>query len=234
MVIIVRFVGSDRRMARSESRRECDFCSSQAQLWKVECRVEPESGPGVNNLYGVSAAATNDVWAVGDDDVSMANTVGFSPLSEHWDCSQWRVVPSQDAPGASASILYSVSATSRTDAWAAGYSTRPSGGSFTYIEHWDGSQWKITPSPGPGQAGSKLYGISALSSSNVWAVGYYATPGGDGGTLIEQWDGSQWHIVPSPNAPGSYTNILYSIWQRLAPMFGLPGMISFPVVVLLP
>lgn len=183
--------------------------SSNVYCGKWSLVPSPSPGPGVNNLYGVSAVATNDVWAVGDADTSGGGG-GFNPLTEQWNGSQWSAVPSPIAPGSYASILYSVSATSSTNAWAAGYYTLPSGGSYTYIEHWDGSQWHITPSPSPGPSVGILYGISTISSTNVWAVGYYATPSGDGYTLIEHWDGSQWSTIPSPN-PSQSTNILYGV-----------------------
>src|SRR5205085_2469989 len=62
--------------------------------------------------------------------------------------------------------------------------------------------WRTVSSPNPGTDDS-LYAVSALSSSDVWAVGNNY----DGGpvlvrTLIMHWDGTQWSVVPSPN-PGS-------------------------------
>jgi len=55
-----------------------------------------------------------------------------------------------------------------------------------------------------------LYGVTEVSSNNVWAVGGLYDPGtGQGSTLIEYWNGSRWKIVTSPN-PGSY-NILWAV-----------------------
>jgi len=175
--------------------------------WSVA--PSPSPGPSVNNLYGVSAVSTNDVWAVGDAD-SPGGGGGFSTLIEHWNGKQWRVVASPDFPGSYASILSSVSVTSGTNAWAAGYYTLPNGGAFTLIEHWDGSKWRVTPSPNPSQYGNILDGISAVSGADVWAAGYYSPPSGGAYTLIEHWNGSQWSITPSPN-PSQSVNILYSV-----------------------
>src|SRR5205823_12238319 len=59
-----------------------------------------------------------------------------------------------------------------------------------------------SPSPGPISKYDFLVGVAAISTNNVWAVGYY-----DNGyglkTLIEHWDGMQWKLVSSPNHPGS-------------------------------
>src|SRR5207237_6923082 len=49
-----------------------------------------------------------------------------------------------------------------------------------------------------------LYGVTALSASNVWAVGTYLGPNSSNPTLIEHWNGYGWSIVSSPNpSPGS-------------------------------
>jgi hypothetical protein len=79
----------------------------------------------------------------------------------------------------------------------------------TLTEHWDGTAWNIVPSPNPG--GSQityLTGVSAVSSNDVWAVGY-----SHGGTkpLIEHWDGTAWSIGPAPYAVGSDSNGLYAV-----------------------
>jgi hypothetical protein len=185
------------------------FVSSQSKCGHWSVVPSPSPGPSVNNLYSVSAAAANDVWAVGDADTPGGGG-GFNTLIEHWNGSQWSVVSSPDAPGSYASILYSVSATSSTDAWAAGYYTLPGGGAYTLIEHWDGSQWSVIPSPNPGSDINYLYGISVASRTDVWAVGYYTSPSGDGYTLIEYWNGSQWSVISSPN-PSQSSNILYGV-----------------------
>src|SRR6266567_2111631 len=45
-----------------------------------------------------------------------------------------------------------------------------------------------------------LYGVSADGAGDAWTVGYYYIPGdSQAQTLIEQWDGSAWHMVASPN-----------------------------------
>jgi hypothetical protein len=47
---------------------------------------------------------------------------------------------------------------------------------------------------------ANLTGVTAVSSSDVWAVGSYFDDGlGRNQNLIEHWDGSSWTIVPSPN-----------------------------------
>src|SRR5438552_18107105 len=53
--------------------------------------------------------------------------------------------------------------------------------------------WSIVSSPNQGS--SSLYGVSAVSSNDVWAVGYYSN-GSSLLPLTEHWNGSSWSIVP--------------------------------------
>jgi hypothetical protein len=56
-----------------------------------------------------------------------------------------------------------------------------------------------------------LFGVAALSRSNVWAVWYYFT-GSQEQTLIEHWNGKTWTVVKSPNVGGrAVTNDLSGV-----------------------
>src|SRR5882762_7976200 len=61
--------------------------------------------------------------------------------------------------------------------------------------------WAIVNSPNVlATRDNYLNGVTCVSTSDCWAVGYHQSdPGGAPQTLIEQWDGAQWSIVPSPN-----------------------------------
>ena len=48
------------------------------------------------------------------------------------------------------------------------------GASDTLILHWNGSAWSQVASPSPSSFGYNfLYGVSAVSGGDAWAVGYY-------------------------------------------------------------
>ncbi|HEX9312493.1 MAG TPA: hypothetical protein VGA30_06665 [Actinomycetota bacterium] len=55
--------------------------------------------------------------------------------------------------------------------------------------------WHVVPSPSPGDLGSQLSGVAAISSTDAWAVG--VAGGSPSRTLIEHWDGAEWSVVPS-------------------------------------
>lgn len=140
-------------------------------------------------LFGVTALSTNDVWAVGD---GQDNTL---TLTEHWDGAKWSVITSPNEPGAQWNTLYAVSGASPNDIWAVGTYENNGLPYNTLIEHWDGSQWSIVPSPNLSQSYNSLYSVAAISANDAWAVGDSYSPDH---VLIEHWNGTKWSVVSSP------------------------------------
>ena len=60
--------------------------------------------------------------------------------------------------------------------------------------------WNEVKSP---SAGNLLFGVAAVSASNVWAVGQ----DGNGLTFTEQWNGTSWNVVKSPNVGTGRNNL---------------------------
>jgi hypothetical protein len=127
---------------------------------------------GIGEFTAAAATSPKDAWVVGD------SFGGDFALIEHWNGSGWNVAWNPDfALGG----LKDVAATSATDAWAVG-----GGDSTSLVGHWDGRRWTRVPIQG---AKTPLYGVTALSAHDVWAVG-------DG--VIMHWDGARWKRVASP------------------------------------
>ena len=55
-----------------------------------------------------------------------------------------------------------------------------------------------------------LYSVTCVSASDCWAVGYYYN-GSYNQTLIEQYNGTGWSIVTSPNSSTTQNNYLESV-----------------------
>ncbi|HEY1654388.1 MAG TPA: hypothetical protein VGF86_04660, partial [Candidatus Tumulicola sp.] len=120
-------------------------------------------------------------------------------LIEHWNGQAWSIVPNPvDEPADTQ--LRGVAAISADDVWAVGWTTFPNG---TLIEHWDGAQWSVISSPS--ESDGELWATTAVSSTNVWAVGE-----GNFQALAEHWDGHRWSVVNSASIKGEL-NILQSI-----------------------
>ena len=127
---------------------------------------------------------------------------GSSTLLEHWDGSQWSVVPSPiPAPQGTVAFrlgLAAVACRSSSDCWAVG-NIAVDNKYKTLIEHWDGLQWSIAASPDP--SGSSLEAVACTGSSDCWAVGAKTLKSFDYVPLVENWNGSHWSIVSSPSTP---------------------------------
>ena len=156
-------------------------------------------------LQSVTALAPNDVWAAG---LRWARNGAESPLTMHFDGHSWTVVASPKVlPGRpeDQAWLVSVSGTGPHDVWAAGFYGDVATGPVphTLIEHWNGKQWTVMPSPDPGTDphGDALWGITSVSPHDAWAVGsiggaidaYTTTK-----PLIEHWNGTTWSQLPAP------------------------------------
>src|SRR6266487_4654497 len=62
--------------------------------------------------------------------------------------------------------------------------------------------WSFSYGPSLGGWTNYLFGVSALSSDDIWAVGEYATAYGvPAQTLTLHWNGTSWNIVPGANTP---------------------------------
>lgn len=128
-------------------------------------------------------------------------------LVKHWNGIRFVPVSVPLPAGATGAAIYGISAASGSDVWAVGNYFDPAAGDLALTEHWDGHAWKAVPAAEPSQQGQPgagsdyLYGVSARSARDAWAVGTYFDQVTDHQpTLIEHWNGHAWTQVPSPSA----------------------------------
>ena len=157
--------------------------------------------PGFSNeLVAVSADSPTDVWTVG----SYQKGRHLYTLVERWDGRSWHLVKAPTPPGKLGGQLAAVSALSPIDVWAVGFIVEQRQ-VRTWVLHWNGHYWRRVPSPSPSgpRRPGQLTGVTAISPSDVWAVGWDV-----GGTpthyrmLAEHWDGTSWTVVGTPAVPG--------------------------------
>jgi hypothetical protein len=169
----------------------------------------PNVVPEVNNtLAGVTAIASNDVWAVGTQQPT--SLTDPHTLVLHWDGSQWSIIPSPNFGGNTVgNHLVAASGIASNDVWAVGNSE-----AGTLAEHWDGTRWSVvsTPATNGGELPIALYGVVALASNSVWNVGEQLACSSCGlsQTLTERWNGRKWAIAASPNV-GTDHNELFGV-----------------------
>lgn len=139
------------------------------------------------SLGDIAATSHSDVWVTGVSEP-------VQPAIMHFDGVQFRNVPFPSVKNAS---LAGMAAITPDDAWVVG--SQPNGNAeATLAAHWDGKKWTVVPSPNLTQSNA-LRSISAISSSDIWAVGCTSC-GADIGVnqvaLVEHFDGKQWTINP--------------------------------------
>jgi len=159
-----------------------------------------------NDLRGVSCTSASACTAAG----FYFTGSYFQTLIEQWNGATWSIVPSPDASTAQDNYLYGVSCTSASACTAAGFYNT---GTYdqTLIEQWNGATWSIVASPNTSTTqNDDLYGVSCTSASACTAAGLYNT-GSYFQTLIEQWNGSTWSIVASPDTSTTQDNYLYGV-----------------------
>jgi ribosomal protein L24E len=189
--------------------------------WTVVPSPTPAGAAG-GLLENVSCVSASDCWAVGF--TSDQNGEELNLLTENWNGSAWTIVPAAPS-GQTYDQLTGVTCLSASNCWAVG-SAGPSqqdpnflpifpaaAGDQGLIEHWDGATWTVVPSyasPDPG--GGYLSDVTCVNSTDCWVSGSTTDSNGDAlATLMENWDGSTWSVVPSPVPPNSTASILASV-----------------------
>lgn len=140
-------------------------------------------------LNGVAAISSSDVWTVGFYQNCQRQNL---PLTLHWNGTAWAAVSAPAPPGNGNPAIRAVAASGTNDVWMVGF-VAP--GNIPIIEHWNGSAWSLVPSPG---TGIQLYGVTAISPTDAWAVGSNAACTNCSSPIIEHWDGKAWTIVSPP------------------------------------
>jgi len=111
-----------------------------------------------------------------------------------------RVVSSPQIAGQ----LNATAAIADNDIWAVGFSdevSAPPVVDSTLAEHFNGKSWSIVstpalPSGGVNPPNAQFFGVAAVSSNDVWAVGIKTGPDNPdfGEQLIEHWNGASWSV----------------------------------------
>jgi hypothetical protein len=179
--------------------------------WKRVTSPSPGDSTFYNILDGVAGVSSTNVWAVGAHNEGTA----YTTLVLHWNGASWKRVSSPN-PGNAApwlnNYLSGVAATSSTNVWAVGFYEDGSA-TQALVLRWKGTSWAQTSTPhtGPSADGNFLNDVSATSSTNAWAVGYYFS-GTVKRTLVLHWNGTSWTHQTSPNAGGSsLDNVLQGV-----------------------
>jgi hypothetical protein len=202
--------GSPNPAGSTFSQLNATFAASHTQGWAVgqtrvaasgdgfETLIEEWNGstwsvvPGApasasaSSLNGVTGTGPSDIWAVGQN--------ASTSFIEHWNGQSWSQVasPASEPPDGQ---LNAVSADSPADAWAGGSAMKANNSGVTpLIEHWNGTQWSVSPGAINATSG-RILSVAAISPADVWAL---AAVGKGNPAVIEHWNGSTWSTVSLP------------------------------------
>ncbi len=173
---------------------------------------------------------TNQLWAVGYTQNEGAPPAVAQVLIERWEGTTWQIVHGPTLPsGSLGGNLIGVVALSTTDAWAVGTYIGSNYRSHILIAHWDGTTWQMVASPDVSGylvslAASGPHDVRAVGTRDVVVDGRYSQH-----PLIEQWDGTAWQVVSSPEPSGTANSDLRSITADGAGAYWAVG-ISVPTV----
>jgi hypothetical protein len=156
--------------------------------WIITTSPNP-STQNQNTLLGVACVSTNDCWTAGSNAVGNVQQA----LVEHYNGTSWVTATSANTDTGQSNFPRSIACNSTSDCWAVGfYFAYPSGNVLTLVDHYNGLNWDVVPSPNPppnlaDQYTDFLTRVSCASSVECWAVGYYFNVNGATQTLIEHY-----------------------------------------------
>jgi hypothetical protein len=155
--------------------------------WSVVPTPIP-AGTGVQaQLLGVAAITSTDVWAVG---FSASPSTDYATLAEHWNGTAWSIVVTPNPAGQPTVSLNAVAAITSSDVWAAGGNPtdQRNYAGKAVLEHWNGSSWSLVAAPQNTATwfDSSRFGVAAVASNDVWAIGSFDS---------FHWDGAAWSVV---------------------------------------
>jgi hypothetical protein len=181
--------------------------------WTIVPSPSPQHPGGGALLTAVSCASSIRCMAVGN--TLFLNAHGsfvLRPLAESWNGTSWTVLPTAKLAQPSA-VLDGVSCVGAGRCMAAGHEGPvPASDKFTLAEAWNGTAWRVVPTPPPPVPGGTALGtVSCTSSASCIAVGYAGFNNGSGAsvTLAESWNGIAWlrQATPTPGGSGALAGV---------------------------
>jgi hypothetical protein len=180
--------------------------------WSIE-RTRVPNQLDTTLLFGVDCPSRRSCVAVGTLIAVDGHAV---PLTEQWRDGGWSIrktpIPAR-ANRRQVSYLADVSCLTSRSCEAVGYSGASAGtAGVPLAERWNGIRWTAQPIPDPPTAAAAfLGGVSCASPDSCVATGFFNDRAGRARTLVEQWDGTEWALEPSPTPAAAETVQLESV-----------------------
>ena len=124
----------------------------------------------------------------------------------------WTVSATPDTSPSLTNVLYADACASPGDCVAVGDASLVTGVTQTLVESWNGTTWSTMVSADTSTSlDNTLYGVSCASATSCMAVGTATSTTGYLQTLAEQWDGTSWKILVTPDTSATFPNDLSGV-----------------------
>jgi hypothetical protein len=168
--------------------------------WSVLAAPNPKAENG-SSFTGIDCLGADNCEVVGEYDYA---DVAQSVIAYHYDGTGWTAQEQVNPVGQEFNSDNSVSCTGADACTSVGFWTNdyPVG----LAEYWNGTLWARQPLPHPAHVVTdELNGVSCVGGMACTAVGESADNGDDSSssTLADEWNGTSWQLVPTPNPPGT-------------------------------
>ena len=180
--------------------------------WRILPAPTPQ-GAVFSGLGGVSCLSPAFCMAAGAYSTSSSPDGPAKSFTERWNGQKWAIVPSPNPAGAVQTFLGAVSCTAPSACTTTGEQHSATGIVHTVAERWNGTRWRIQPTPNPAKVqGASLGGLACTGPSACLAVGTsFDASGNPAGPFAERWNGIRWRIQPTPVPPGAQFSGLFGI-----------------------
>jgi hypothetical protein len=153
------------------------------------------------------------------------STGGQLVLAERWNGHAWRRVPASAPSSHPQNAFFGVACPASSACIAVGTSFDASGNpTGTFAERWNGRRWTLQTTPTHRTPGGFLASLWCKS-----VIACIATGSTNAGTLAERLTGTTWHVIPTPNQPGTMGDFIGSVsCTSLSACTGVGGAFGAP------
>jgi hypothetical protein len=176
--------------------------------WTIQAAKDRAGAGEDSELSAISCPSPHACAAAGD---YLTSAGVFAPLAERRTGSRWVIQPVPNPSASSESFPNGISCPAVTACTAVGFTAQATGtvGAIALAERWDGTRWRIEPTPLPAHTlGDRLFAVSCPSARDCIAVGDYLK---GQAPLAEQWNGTRWRVLPVPVPAGTGESALSAI-----------------------
>jgi hypothetical protein len=138
-------------------------------------------------------------------------TAQTQPLSERWDGTTWKVLPTPNPRAENGSYLTGVACTAMTACEAIGDYIYADVNSSIFAFGWNGTTWTRQHQPNPVGGNNSDNSVSCSGAPACEAVGTWNDLNGNILPLAESWNGSTWTRQRTPTPAGAQLTNLYGV-----------------------